>query len=82
VWFGEFVLRGSGMSTLGLIEYQDASAEVRAVYEDILAVRKTDWINNFWNPARRACDSGLCGILSTQSLLLNRSVWFCSDLNR
>jgi AhpD family alkylhydroperoxidase len=36
------------MSTLGLIEYQDASPEVRAVYDDIMAVRKTDWINNFW----------------------------------
>lgn len=31
-----------------MIEYQDASAEVRAVYDDIMATRKTDWINNFW----------------------------------
>ena len=36
------------MATLGLIEYQDASPEVRAVYDDIMAVRKTDWVNNFW----------------------------------
>jgi AhpD family alkylhydroperoxidase len=36
------------MSTLGLIEYKDASPEVRAVYDDIMATRKTDWINNFW----------------------------------
>jgi AhpD family alkylhydroperoxidase len=36
------------MATLGLIEYKDASAEVRAVYDDIMATRKTDWINNFW----------------------------------
>jgi AhpD family alkylhydroperoxidase len=36
------------MATLGLIEYADASPEVRAVYDDIMAVRKTDWINNFW----------------------------------
>ena len=36
------------MSILGLIEYQDASPEVRAVYDDIMATRKTDWINNFW----------------------------------
>jgi AhpD family alkylhydroperoxidase len=36
------------MATLGLIEYPDASAEVRAVYDDIMATRKTDWINNFW----------------------------------
>ena len=25
-----------------------ASPEVRAVYDDIMATRKTDWINNFW----------------------------------
>lgn len=31
-----------------LIEYADASAEVRAVYDDIMATRRTDWINNFW----------------------------------
>src|ERR1700685_3684386 len=36
------------MATLGLIEYQDASPEVRTVYDDIMATRKTDWINNFW----------------------------------
>jgi AhpD family alkylhydroperoxidase len=52
------------MATLGLIEYNDASAEVRAVYDDIMATRKTDWINNFWkaianDPAtlRRTWDS-------------------------
>lgn len=36
------------MATLGLIEYKDASPEVRAVYDDIMTTRKTDWINNFW----------------------------------
>src|SRR5271170_6275424 len=36
------------MATLGLIEYPDANAEVRAVYDDIMATRKVDWINNFW----------------------------------
>jgi AhpD family alkylhydroperoxidase len=36
------------MSTLGLIEYNDASPEVKAVYDDILATRKSDYINNFW----------------------------------
>src|ERR1044071_2307980 len=36
------------MATLGLIEYKDASPEVRAVYDDIITTRKTDWINNFW----------------------------------
>jgi AhpD family alkylhydroperoxidase len=36
------------MATLGLIEYADANPEVRAVYDDIMATRNTDWINNFW----------------------------------
>ena len=36
------------MATLGLIEYEDASAEVRAVYDDIMATRQVNWINNFW----------------------------------
>jgi AhpD family alkylhydroperoxidase len=36
------------MSLFGLIEYSDASPEVRAVYDDIMATRKTDCINNFW----------------------------------
>jgi AhpD family alkylhydroperoxidase len=38
----------SRMASLGFIEYADASPEVRAVYDDIMATRKTDWINNFW----------------------------------
>jgi len=36
------------MATLGLVEYEAATPEVRAVYDDIMATRKTDWINNFW----------------------------------
>jgi len=36
------------MSLFGLIEYADATPEVRAIYDDIMATRKTDWINNFW----------------------------------
>ncbi len=36
------------MATYGLIEYADAGPEVRAVYDDIMTTRKTDWINNFW----------------------------------
>ena len=36
------------MSTFDLIDYQDASPEVKAVYDDIMATRKTDYINNFW----------------------------------
>jgi AhpD family alkylhydroperoxidase len=36
------------MATLGLIEYDAAPPEVRAVYDDIMATRKTDRVNNFW----------------------------------
>jgi AhpD family alkylhydroperoxidase len=36
------------MATVKLIEYAAASVEVRAVYDDIMATRKTDRINNFW----------------------------------
>ena len=31
-----------------MIEYADANSEVRAIYDDIMATRNTDWINNFW----------------------------------
>ncbi len=31
-----------------LVEYGDASPAVRAVYDDIMKTRGTDWINNFW----------------------------------
>jgi AhpD family alkylhydroperoxidase len=41
-------LIGEIMATFGLIECEDASPEVRAVYDDIMATRKTDWVNNFW----------------------------------
>ena len=36
------------MATVKPIEYEDASAEVRAVYDDIMRTRKIDWVNNFW----------------------------------
>lgn len=36
------------MATVPMIEYDDASDEVRAVYDDLREVRKTDFINNFW----------------------------------
>lgn len=35
-------------SIVTLVEYTDANAEVRAVYEDIMATRGSDWVNNFW----------------------------------
>ena len=31
-----------------MVEYADASPEVKAVYDDIMATRRVDWINNFW----------------------------------
>ena len=36
------------MATVAMVEYDDAPPEVRAVYDDIMETRKTDWINNFW----------------------------------
>src|SRR3982751_5637298 len=36
------------MATCGLVEYEEASLEVRQVYDDILKTRQTDYINNFW----------------------------------
>ena len=36
------------MATVSMVEYDDAPPEVRAVYDDIMETRKTDWINNFW----------------------------------
>jgi AhpD family alkylhydroperoxidase len=36
------------MATLGFIEYEGASPEVRSIYDDIMRTRNMDWINNFW----------------------------------
>jgi len=36
------------MATLGLVEYDAASPEVRAVYDDIMATRRVTAVNNFW----------------------------------
>ena len=36
------------MSMTGMVEYADATPEVRAVYDEIMAARKSDWVNNFW----------------------------------
>ena len=36
------------MATVKLIDYEEAGPEVRAVYDDIMATRKSDWVNNFW----------------------------------
>ncbi len=31
-----------------MIDYNEASPEVRAVYDDIMRTRQVDWVNNFW----------------------------------
>jgi len=36
------------MAQVKLVNYDEASAEVRAVFDDIMATRKTDYINNIW----------------------------------
>ena len=36
------------MALVKLIEYAQASPEVRSVYDDIMKTRGVDWINNFW----------------------------------
>ena len=36
------------MSLVKIIEYSQASPEVRVVYDDIMKTRGTDWVNNFW----------------------------------
>ena len=38
----------SELPVVALIEYEDASDEVRAIYDDIMETRGIDWINNFW----------------------------------
>lgn len=53
------------MASVNLIEYEDASPEVRKVYDDIMATRNIDWINNFWK------------VLAVQPELLDRT-WSAS----
>jgi AhpD family alkylhydroperoxidase len=36
------------MALVRLIEYADASPQVRSVYDDIMKTRGVDWVNNFW----------------------------------
>jgi AhpD family alkylhydroperoxidase len=36
------------MALVKLIDYAEAGAEVKAVYDDIMKTRGVDWINNFW----------------------------------
>ena len=36
------------MAQVKLVNYDEASAEVRAVFDDIMKTRNTDYINNIW----------------------------------
>jgi AhpD family alkylhydroperoxidase len=36
------------MPMVKMVEYETAEDEVKAVFDDIMTSRKTDWINNFW----------------------------------
>ena len=36
------------MALVRIIEYSQASPEVKVVYDDIMQTRGVDWINNFW----------------------------------
>ena len=36
------------MALVKIIEYAEASPEVKVVYDDIMKTRGVDWINNFW----------------------------------
>jgi AhpD family alkylhydroperoxidase len=45
---GAAALENGPMALVSPIEYDDAPPEVRAVYDEIRATRKTDYINDFW----------------------------------
>ncbi len=49
------------MALVRQVEYADASAEVKAVYDDIITTRKVASINNFWK------------VLATDPALLKRT---------
>jgi AhpD family alkylhydroperoxidase len=38
----------ANVSLVKIIEYAQASPEVKVVYDDIMKTRGVDWINNFW----------------------------------
>ena len=63
------------MAMARLVEYEDGSPEVRAVYDEIMAARKSDWINNFWKAlANDPSSCGAPGIPSSRSWLRARSI--------
>ena len=36
------------MSITPLVEYHGATEDVKEIYDDIMATRGSDWVNNFW----------------------------------
>jgi AhpD family alkylhydroperoxidase len=50
------------MATVEMVEYEDASPEVRQIYDDIMETRNVEWVNNFWK------------VLAVQPALLKR-IW-------
>ncbi len=36
------------MTMVKMVEYEEAAPDVRAVFDDIMTTRRTDWVNNFW----------------------------------
>ena len=36
------------MPMVKMVEYSQASPEVKAVYDDIMTTRGSNWVNNFW----------------------------------
>ena len=62
------------MPMLPMVEEGDASPEVREVYAEIKAARKTDWINNFWKvlashpPTLRRMWNTVCEVMAPGAL--------------
>ena len=62
------------MATVQLIDESTASPEVRAVFDDIRATRRVDWINNFWKalanhpPTLRRIWQGLKEVMASGAL--------------
>ena len=36
------------MPMVRMVEYDNATPEVKSVYDDIMATRNSTWVNNFW----------------------------------
>jgi AhpD family alkylhydroperoxidase len=57
-----------------MVEYPQASAEVKSVYEDIMATRGSNWVNNFWKtlashpPTLKRIWAGVKEVMSPGSL--------------